>query len=89
MRDPRREAQRWMTQAEVDLAAARHLAVGFASLACFHAQQAAEKAPEGYPPRGRRALAGEREPLDWLVDRSRSFQMAPVQDEPVDGTRLD
>lgn len=44
MRDPLREAGRWVKQAEVDLEAARHLADRFAALACFHAQQAAEKA---------------------------------------------
>ncbi len=44
MRDPLREAGRWVKQAEVDLEAARHLADRFAALACFHAQRAAEKA---------------------------------------------
>lgn len=44
MRDPVREAERWLRQAEVDLGAARRLADGFSALACFHAQQAAEKA---------------------------------------------
>ena len=44
MRDPLREGGRWLAQAEVDLEAARHLSVRFPALACFHAQQAAEKA---------------------------------------------
>ena len=44
MRDPLREGRRWLTQAEVDLDAARHLSERFPALACFHAQQAAEKA---------------------------------------------
>src|SRR3989442_15063971 len=44
MRDPLREAVRWLTQAEMDLDAARTLSERFAALACFHAQQAAEKA---------------------------------------------
>ncbi|HWB71115.1 MAG TPA: HEPN domain-containing protein [Egibacteraceae bacterium] len=44
MRDPRREGLRWLRQAEADLEAARLLRERLAALACFHAQQAAEKA---------------------------------------------
>jgi HEPN domain-containing protein len=44
MRDPLREGGRWLRQADVDLEAARLLTPRFAALACFHAQQAAEKA---------------------------------------------
>ncbi len=45
MRDPRAEAERWFRQAEYDLQAALHLREGgFYFAACFHAQQAAEKA---------------------------------------------
>lgn len=44
MRDPLREAARWVRQAEADLGAARLLTDSFAALSCFHAQQAAEKA---------------------------------------------
>lgn len=44
MHDPQREAARWLTQAATDLDAARALQERFAALACFHAQQAAEKA---------------------------------------------
>ena len=44
-----REAQRWLREAENDLGAARHLcAGGFWSTACFHAQQAGEKAVKAY-----------------------------------------
>lgn len=43
MRDPLREGRRWLTQAEVDLDAARMLSERFPALACFHAQQSAEK----------------------------------------------
>lgn len=44
MRDPLREAARWLHQAQTDLGAAHLLTDGFPALACFHAQQAAEKA---------------------------------------------
>ena len=44
MRDPLREAARWLHQAQTDLGAAHLLTAGFPALACFHAQQAAEKA---------------------------------------------
>ncbi|MGH2811033.1 MAG: HEPN domain-containing protein [Actinomycetota bacterium] len=44
MNDPLREAGRWLTQARVDLDAARVLRTEFSSLACFHCQQSAEKA---------------------------------------------
>ncbi|MGQ9626366.1 MAG: HEPN domain-containing protein [Anaerolineae bacterium] len=45
MKDPQGEAERWLSQAEYDLEAARYNAGGgFHSVACFHAQQAAEKA---------------------------------------------
>lgn len=44
MHEPLREAARWLRQAEVDLGAARRLADDFSALACFHSQQAAEKA---------------------------------------------
>ncbi len=38
MRDPLREAARWLHQAHSDLGAAHLLADGFPALACFHAQ---------------------------------------------------
>lgn len=44
MKDPLRDAARWFTEAEIDLAAARVLSEHFSALACFHTQQAAEKA---------------------------------------------
>lgn len=44
MRDPLREAARWLMQAGIDLEAARMLSERFPALACFHAQQSAEKA---------------------------------------------
>jgi HEPN domain-containing protein len=45
MRNPSAEAERWFRQAEFDLKAGRHAARGeFYFAACFHAQQAAEKA---------------------------------------------
>jgi HEPN domain-containing protein len=47
--DPVIEARRWWRQAQQDLAAARSLAdVGHHNLACFHAQQAAEKMLKAY-----------------------------------------
>lgn len=46
---PENEGARWFGAAENDLAAARHLQQGgFLSLACFHAQQAAEKAVKAF-----------------------------------------
>ncbi len=43
------EARRWLTQAEYDVkAAALNAREGFAALACFLAQQAAEKALKAY-----------------------------------------
>lgn len=45
MRDPLAEAERWFRQAEFDLMVGHHAANGgFHFAACFHAQQAAEKA---------------------------------------------
>ncbi|MGH2769656.1 MAG: HEPN domain-containing protein [Actinomycetota bacterium] len=44
MRDLLREGARWLAQAETDLGAARLLSERFPALACFHAQQSAEKA---------------------------------------------
>jgi HEPN domain-containing protein len=47
MRDPKAECARWLSQAESDLAFARYASDGrFFHQACFHAQQAAEKALE-------------------------------------------
>jgi len=44
MNDPLREADLWLTEAEMDLEVARTLSDRYAARACFHAQQAAEKA---------------------------------------------
>jgi HEPN domain-containing protein len=45
MRDPKAECARWLSQADNDLAFARYASEGrFFHQACFHAQQAAEKA---------------------------------------------
>ena len=46
MHDPQREGGRRLREAVVDLEGARLLADRFPALACFHAQQAAEKALE-------------------------------------------
>lgn len=43
----REEAGKWISQAEADLRAARHNAQPFPHVACFLAQQAAEKALKG------------------------------------------
>jgi HEPN domain-containing protein len=49
MRDPRDEAERWLKQAEYDLRAAEHNADGeYYSVACFNAQQAAEKSLKAF-----------------------------------------
>ena len=46
---PQHEGWRWLQEARNDLAASRHLREGgFHSLACFHAQQAAEKAAKAF-----------------------------------------
>ena len=54
------EAQRWLAQAKYDLAAAEHNAAGgFPALACFLAQQAAEKALKAFLySKGERAVLG-------------------------------
>lgn len=60
MSDPRAEAERWHAAAREDIAYARHLAQGgFFAPACFHAQQAAEKAVKAvHYGRGARAVLG-------------------------------
>lgn len=44
MKDPLGEGERWLSEARVDLEAARTLTEGFPARACFLAQQAGEKA---------------------------------------------
>ncbi len=49
MKNPKAEGERWLRQAEYDLRAAEHNLEGtFYSVACFHAQQAAEKALKAF-----------------------------------------
>jgi len=59
-RDPLAEAERWLAQAQYELNAARHSAEGgFYAVACFYAQQAAEKALKAYLyTRGERRVVG-------------------------------
>jgi len=56
----REEASRWLAAAREDLATSRHTASGgFHAAACFHAQQAAEKAVKAvHFARGARAVLG-------------------------------
>ena len=60
MNDPEREAGRWLAAAQEDLAYARHAGSGgFHAPACFHAQQAAEKAVKAlHYKSGARAVIG-------------------------------
>lgn len=60
MSRPEREAERWLRAAREDLAYARHAAKGgFHAPACFHAQQAAEKAVKSlHYRRGARVVMG-------------------------------
>lgn len=60
MHDPQAEFERWLESAREDLAYARHAAGGgFFAPACFHAQQAAEKAVKSVHYRlGARAVLG-------------------------------
>jgi HEPN domain-containing protein len=49
LKDPKGEAERWLKQAEYDLRAAEHNADGgYYSVACFNAQQAAEKSLKAF-----------------------------------------
>jgi HEPN domain-containing protein len=58
--ESREEAARWLAAAREDLAASRYTATGeFHAAACFHAQQAAEKAVKAvHFARGARAVLG-------------------------------
>lgn len=92
MRDPRAEADRWLTAAGEDLAYARHAASGgHHAPACFYAQQAAEKAVKAvHYGRGARAVLGHNvralveglEPrelrLDALLDAARELDLLYV-----------
>jgi HEPN domain-containing protein len=44
LKDPQRDAGRWLAEAEVDLNLSERIAGEFPARACFHAQQAGEKA---------------------------------------------
>jgi HEPN domain-containing protein len=85
MREARAEAERWLGAAREDLAYARHAAAGgFHAPACFHAQQAAEKALKAvHYARGARAVIGHsvRALVDALGPR------APALDALLDDAR--
>jgi HEPN domain-containing protein len=92
MHAPESEARRWLQAAREDLAWARHAAGGgFHAPACFHAQQAAEKAVKAaHYARGARAVIGHSvraliealEPrelaLDALLDAARELDLLYV-----------
>ena len=83
------EARRWLDAAREDLAAARHLAAGgFHAPACFHSQQAAEKAVKAlHYAHGARAVLGHNvralieqlvpphAPLGALLDAGRDLDL--------------
>ncbi len=73
MKDPRREADRWLEQAEHDLSACEYMIKGsFYSNACFLAQQSAEKAVKAYLYfKGQRTVYNHS--VVELVERSASF----------------
>jgi HEPN domain-containing protein len=89
MSDPAAEAERWLEAAREDLAYAAHAASGgHHAPACFHAQQAAEKAVKAlHYARGARAVLGHnvralieqlepREPrLSALLDAARELDL--------------
>jgi HEPN domain-containing protein len=89
MRQSRAEADRWLRSGREDLACARHAASGgFHAPACFHAQQAAEKAIKAvHYARGARAVIGHNvrtlietlqprvRELDALLDAARELDL--------------
>lgn len=89
MNDAHSEADRWLTSANEDREYARHAAEGgFHAPACFHAQQAAEKAVKAvHYARGARAVIGHNvraliesldprvDPLDALLDDARELDL--------------
>lgn len=92
MRAPEAEADRWLRSAREDLAYAHHAASGgFHAPACFHAQQAAEKALKAvHYRRGARAVIGHsvralietlatrESALDSLLDSARELDLLYV-----------
>lgn len=85
MSDPRRERRRWLAAAREDLTFARHAAEnGFFAPACFHAQQAAEKAVKAvHYGRGSRAVIGHN--VRGLI--AALDPRAPKLDEQLDAAR--
>ena len=85
MNNPRREARRWLKAAREDLEYARHAAKGgFDAPACFHAQQAAEKAVKAlHYRRGARAVIGHN--VRALIEQLHPRQ--PRLDEHLDAAR--
>jgi HEPN domain-containing protein len=89
MRDPKTEAERWLASAREDLAYARHAAAGgHHAPACFHSQQAAEKAVKAvHYARGARVVLGHTvraliqsldprtEALEALLDAARELDL--------------
>jgi HEPN domain-containing protein len=69
MNEPRAQAERWLASADEDLAYASHAkAAGFHAPACFHAQQAAEKAVKAlHYARGARVVIGHN--VRMLIER--------------------
>lgn len=69
--DPLDEGRRWLDQARQDLDDARYLREGDRhNLACFHSQQAAEKAHPNGLPGGLPAKAFDRDDADAAIDRA-------------------
>ncbi|HUO85177.1 MAG TPA: HEPN domain-containing protein [Thermoanaerobaculia bacterium] len=76
----RREGARWLAAADEDLALARHAAAGgFHAGACFHAQQAAEKALKAiHFARGARAVLGHS--VRKLIDALETGELEDLKD---------
>lgn len=78
--ESRAEARRWLAAATEDLALARHAAAGgFHAGACFHAQQAAEKAAKAlHFERGARSVLGHS--VRKLIEALGSTSLADLVD---------
>ena len=73
MNDPRAEARRWFQQAQADMAVVRTLrSAGHHAAACFHSQQAAEKALKNdrYTPNDCQLRPATNAPLVRLIFRT-------------------
>ena len=79
MKEPKREADRWLRQAENDLAYATvGLREGFAALVCFQCQQVCEKAVKAL-----RYARGERVVLGYaLVELAASLEVMALRERP-------